>query len=146
MPDSITPVALEWALTHITKYNDTDIFPRAFEFEAIRANWPAIRDYLSAQEFAEYKPETAFRILVPKAALGFRVAVQPGPLESILYAASVYEMANAIENHRVGASLNIACSFRVDLKADGSFFGESDGAADYHVRSKQLASSGKFSH
>ncbi|MCM3342009.1 hypothetical protein M3650_26135 [Paenibacillus sp. MER TA 81-3] len=28
-----------WALKHIEKYGDTDIFPLPFEFEAIRTYW-----------------------------------------------------------------------------------------------------------
>jgi hypothetical protein len=145
MVDKISVGALEWALTHVSKYNDTDVFPRAFEIDCIKANWTLVREVLSVADFGAYSPETPFRIIVPKANLGFRVALQPGPLESILYAASVYEMAPSVESHRLATSSKVACSFRVDLRPDGSLFGESDGAVDFHERSKELANSGSYS-
>lgn len=140
MADTLADVSLEWALTHVERFGDTDVFPNLFEFDAIRAGWSTVRPELCARDLTDHKPTAVNRILVPKPDAGFRVAVQLDPIDSLMYTAAVYEAASRIEDNRVRAELNIACSYRVIPTPDGSFFQASDGAKQYHEKSRELAS------
>jgi hypothetical protein len=144
MSDTVAITALEWALTHVEKYSDTDLFPRAFEFAAVRNNWPEIRTFLAAQDLATHAPEAPRRLMVPKSRFGFRAGHQLHPLDSLLYASMVYEVAPKVEDARVIPSSRVACSFRLELGPDGKFFKENDGYPDFHERSKELANSEQY--
>ena len=45
--DTIKPESLAWALTHVRRHGDTDIFPVPFEYEAIAHDWNAIEPHPS---------------------------------------------------------------------------------------------------
>ncbi len=144
--DQLNPASLDWALTHILRYGDTDIFPVPFEFEAIAHSWLSIRPALEQIDLSQYVPGGGRRVLVPKPGAGFRVTVQLDPLDSILYAALAYEAADLIEQSRVDVSQRVACSYRVNLDAKGSFFPAESGWKDFHQHSSELASNKGFTH
>lgn len=43
MPLTLSERSLDWALEHILNYGDTDIFPEAFEFDAIKHDWQEVK-------------------------------------------------------------------------------------------------------
>ena len=136
--DQLNPASLDWALTHIRRYGDTDIFPVPFEFEAIAHCWSSVRKELEKLDLQTYMPGTGRRTLVPKPGGGFRVAVQLDPLDAIIYAALIYETAELIEQNRVASDLRVACSYRVQLDPNGSFFPSTSGWVAFHQRSEEL--------
>jgi hypothetical protein len=144
--DHLSSAALDWALTHITKFGDSDLFPVPFEFDCIKHCWERLRPFLEAVDLDSYKPRAHRRMLVPKPGGGFRVATQLDPLDAIVYAALAYELAPLIEASRVRAHLHIACSFRVDVDPNGRLFRKESGWQDFHDRSKELAGDEDFSH
>src|SRR5262245_22207666 len=144
MPDTLSDASLEWALTHVERFGDTDVFPNSFEFQAIRASWPQVRSALGNRDLTDYAPTAVNRVLVPKTESGFRAAVQLDPLDSLVFTAAVYEAAKPIEDSRVRPELNTACSYRVDPTPDGSFFRADDGSKAYHTQSRELATSGQY--
>jgi len=46
-------VSLDWALSHIKRHGDTDIFPVPFEYQALDSHWQDIKNYLLAQDLDE---------------------------------------------------------------------------------------------
>jgi len=144
--DQLNPASLDWALTHILRYGDTDIFPVPFEFEAISHSWLSIRPALERLDLRQYVPSVGQRVLVPKPGGGFRVTVQLDPIDSILYTALAYEAAESIEQSRVDRSQQVACSYRIKLDAKGSFFAAESGWNDFHQRSVELTNIEGFTH
>jgi len=144
--DFLSSASLDWALTHIEKFGDTDIFPVPFEFRAIRHCWGWLRAELENLDLDKHTPGGDRRVLVPKPGGGFRAAVQLDPLDALIYTALIYEEAERIEKYRVPPSQRVACSFRVQLDPSGGFFAPGDGRSDFHVRSQELADSGEHSH
>jgi hypothetical protein len=138
--------SLSWALTHVSRYGDTDIFPPPFEYEAIAHDWSTIGEYLRGVEFGQYKISPDRRVMAIKPGGGFRAAMQLDPLDQLVYTAAVYESAELIENARIPATQSVACSYRVQLTAEGAFFPPESGWKDFHARSKALAVSDSFSH
>ena len=55
MSDNFQPESLSWALTHVRRFGDTDIFPIPFEYEAIAHNWNSIGPHLQNVDFGDHK-------------------------------------------------------------------------------------------
>lgn len=144
--DTLSPDALDWALTHLTKFGDTDIFPVPFEFACIKNAWAWLKPELEKVDLTEYRTRSTRRFLVPKPGGGFRVATQLDPIDAIIYAAISYEAAPQIEASRVPRARRIACSYRVELDPQGRLFTAESGWPEYHGHSKDLAESGLYSH
>ena len=138
--DLLATDALAWALTHVNKYGDTDIFPVPFEYKCIVNQSTRVIDHLRSVDLEVHETSPTFRLLMPKPGFGFRVATQLDPYDCLLYLAMIHEAANPIESPRVEESQRVACSYRVDITADGTLFRKHDGWPDFRERSQDLAS------
>jgi hypothetical protein len=142
--DKLAEQSVEWAISHITAYGDTDIFPIPFEFNAIKHAWNWLKPSLIDLNLSTHRIGAFQRKLVPKPGGSYRVAIQLDPLDSIIYTSMIYEIAESIEQSRIDVSQKIACSYRVELNADGSFFRKDNGYPDFQNRSREMATSGEF--
>ena len=139
--DTVSSESLGWALAHILKFGDTDIFPIPFEYKAIQCFWNDVKTKLESENLENHEVGAPFRLLVPKKFPGFRVAIQLDPYDSLLYLAMIYEAANHIENLRIDKSRKIACSYRVEITPEGQLFRPKNGWPDFHSKSEELATS-----
>lgn len=131
--------SIEWALKHVTRYYSSDFFPEPFEFEAVKSQWNNVRSYLEGLDLNEYTPKQPFRSLAPKPNGTFRVVHQLDPLDSLIYTALVHMIAEDIEAKRIPNDDGIACSYRIDLDVNGSFFTQTqDGWDRFNKRTKDL--------
>lgn len=146
MTDQLQSDSLKWALTHILRFGDTDIFPVPFEYKAIEYCWDDIQDELVNIDLSNYDTGSLRRFLIPKPGGGFRVAIQLDPIDTILYTAMVYEAADLIEQQRIPIERKIACAYRVDLDPNGQFFRTENGWPDFHEKSTELSESGDYSY
>ena len=138
--DLLTTDALAWALTHVKKYGDTDIFPIPFEYQCIVGQSARVIEHLRSIDLEVHETSPTFRLLMPKPGFGFRVATQLDPYDCLLYLAMTHESASAIESLRVEEAQRVACSYRVNITADGTLFRKQNGWPDFHGKSKELAS------
>lgn len=145
-PDTLTTEALEWAITHLTKFGDTDIFPVPFEYACIQASWGTLLPELLEINLTTYTPDSSVRMLVPKAAGGFRVVAQLDPIDALIYTALAYEAAVQIESRRIPADQHVACSYRVDIDSKGRLFAAESGWPEYHSRSQKLSDDKQYTH
>lgn len=144
--DHLSSEALEWAKTHVLKFGDTDIFPVPFEYEALAHGWLSLRPLLERLDLGSYQVRPDRRVLVVKPGGGFRAVTQLDPIDHLIYTAAVYECAKKIEEARIPAEENVACSYRIDPTPQGSFFKCGSGWDTFHNRSKQLAQTPEYSH
>ena len=128
--------ALNWALNHILRHGDTDIFPPSFEYKAIDNDRKNFLASLSEEESDRSTQRSHFELAVLKDR-GFRVAHQLDPLDAILYTARVYEIGHTVEEGRMGVST--ACSYRFQPTTKGDFYPTSGGWETYTQRSQELA-------
>ncbi|WP_341909363.1 RNA-directed DNA polymerase [Polaromonas sp. YR568] len=135
--------ALDFAKEHIERFYDSDFFPKPAEFEALWHQWDEVKKELMSKNVSKLwvTPPRAMTIGKPKG--GFRVVHQLEPLDAVIYTALAYEAAPSIENARIDASEKVACSYRFNV-ANGSFFSEGSGWADYESRTEELLA--EFSH
>src|SRR4051794_25681141 len=124
MPLTISDASLEWALTHALKQSDTDIFPAAFEFEAISKNWSEIKSVLQQADASQWTVRATRRCLVPKHKFGFRISTQLDPLDFLIYTALVHEVGKKLETTRIPVTDGIVHSYRFSPNADGRMFSD----------------------
>ena len=141
--------SLDWALAHILLKGDTDIFPKAFEFNAISHNWDEIRNYLRNEDILTWTSKPLRRCLSPKRRYGFRVATQLDPLDSLIFAALVYEVGADIETRRLSSSEDddqsvLSCRFAP--KSSGEIFDSSVGFRSFQNRAIKIAERGEYSY
>ncbi|MGJ8694192.1 MAG: RNA-directed DNA polymerase [Thalassotalea sp.] len=142
--DHLKQESIDWAITHIRRYGDTDIFPIPFEYEAIKHSWPNLKAEISSIDIATYEGRPFRRMLIPKQNNGYRVAIQLDPVDTIVYTALAYEAAELVENFRTPIENKVACSYRVELGARGELFRNNNGWDDFHTKSQELAQNGNF--
>lgn len=137
---SVKENALEWALKHLTRYYDSDFYPKSFEFEAISSNWGKVKDYIINLDLLNYTPKSPFICLAPKANGNYRIVHKLDPIDSLIFTALVYELHQIIEEYRIPASKKIACSYRVKPDINGSFFDrDENGWKHYKKRTRRLS-------
>ena len=142
--DHLKHESIDWAITHIRRYGDTDIFPVPFEYEAIKHSWDNLKKSILEIDIAGYEGRPFRRILVPKQSGGYRVAIQLDPIDTIIYTALAYEASLLVEEFRIPIEKKVACSYRVELGAKGELFRKNNGWDDFHSKSQELAQDGKF--
>lgn len=137
---------LDWALAHTAKHGDTDILPTPFEFQAIQHDWIDIREFLLNQNILEWRVRPHRVLLAPKARYGFRVVTQLDPLDLLVFAALVRDIADDIEAQRAPIQKEIVFSYRVKLQKDGQLFDPDIGFNNFGVRADALLGKKKHSH
>ena len=84
--------ALDWALAHLKKFGDTDIFPMPFEFDAIERSWDEVKTFLLKEDLDTWAIRSHRSCLTPICRFSYRIATQLDPLDSILFAAITSEI------------------------------------------------------
>lgn len=146
MPLTLTDGALDWALAHAELYSDTDIFPDAFEFEAIRHEWATVRNALRGADILQWSPRAVRRCLVPKHRFGFRISTHLDPLDFLVLTALVHEVGAKLESERIPVKGGIVHSYRFEPAQDGQMFSESFTYGSFQLASQALCEAKKPSH
>jgi hypothetical protein len=109
---SVDEASLDFALAHIVARGDTDIVPPAWEFRAIFDQWPNVRSHLASLDLDMWVIRPHRTCLSPKRGLGFRIATQLDPLDTLLITALVFEAGDDLEAARVPIELDVVHSHR----------------------------------
>lgn len=119
--------SLDWALAHVLRYGDTDVFPIPFEYAAVEHDWANIRGSLAAEDVLQWTTRPQRILLSPKARNGFRVITQLDPLDFLVFSALVHEIAADLEVRRVPIGEGRVFSYRANPLADGQLFSPDTG-------------------
>ena len=114
--------SISWAIRSLNKHHDTYVFPYPFEFTAINEFETDVIDYIRGIDIYNTGIRSYRNALTPKSLLGFRIATQLDPLDSIISHSILYEIYDEIETARVPKSQNIIYSFRLDPQSNGSMY------------------------
>lgn len=139
MTFNLSKDALDFALKHTLTLGDTDILPVAFEFLALAANWDDVRDFLLAEDLDTWTVRPHRKMLTPKGPLGFRIATQLDPLDSLIFTALVYEIGPATEASRVPTKDQVVLSHRFEPNASGGLYSRDCTFETFRRRSLELA-------
>lgn len=120
----LTEDSIEFAKKHIEKYYDSDFFPKPFEYEAIWHSWDEVKSYLLGSNIGKLRVKHPLTMASKKPSGSYRIVHQLEPIDTIIYTALAYLIAEQIENLR--GEKHIACSYRFVIE-DGSFFEKNAG-------------------
>lgn len=139
----LTDDSLEFAKDHITRFYDTDFYPKPYEFDAIWFCWNDIKKELLSKNIEKMSllPPRAFPWKKPRN--GYRIVHQLEPIDTIIYTALAFQVSAKIEAARVPEEFGVACAYRINL-ADGSFFSAGSGYDQFRDFSKDIASRKEF--
>ena len=121
MATTLSPNTIIWTLEHFQHHNDTDIFHKPFEYQAIYHCKDELIKTLTKHEITQWNTKTFRRCLVPKQRYGFRLATQLDPLDMIFYFGLFLEVGEQIEKARLEADKKISFSYRF-LPVDRDFY------------------------
>lgn len=138
--------SLDWAKKSIDEHNDTYIFPRPFEFDAINEYWSEVKSYLLNMDVCSEGIRSYRKSLTPKSELGFRISTQLDPLDTIISHAIIYEIHNEIEMARVPKDLNIVFSFRLEPKKDGTLYDKNYNWQTFQKEAADVAETGEYNY
>ena len=144
MPLYLSKDSLDWALKHVERYGDTDIFPIPFEYEAIRYSWDNLRSYLAKQDLYNYQVRPYRRCLSPKHRFGFRISTQLDPFDTLLYSALIYEIGSEIEARRAPVEKHVVHSYRFQPDCDGRIFEPNINYSTFIRQARYHALSGNY--
>ena len=103
---------VSWAIEHLYKFHDTDIFPRLFEFKAIKECIAGATSLFKNKDICQWETGALRKFLVPKQLYGFRIATQLDPMDMIAFMSIVLEIGPEIESRRIHVNKNVVFSNR----------------------------------
>ena len=136
--------SIKWAISHILKESDNDLFPRPYELNVIKESTLEIIDSIKGIEIGSYKWNPARRFLVPKDSTAFRNATQLDIFDSIIFASIIKEFGYLIEQKRIPENEKTIFSYRFRPLTDGTLYANKKAWESFYTKSKQVASA--YSH
>ena len=128
-----------WAITHLLKESDTDLFPRPFEFDAIASYPDDIVKSIQPTDIGSYPWFAGRSTIVPKGELSFRFATQLDPWDSLILTALIREFGDTIEKKRIPYSEEIVFSYRFEPMLDGTMYKMDADWPSFWEKSKEKA-------
>lgn len=135
----VEAASLDYALTHVIARGDTDVLPPAPEFNAIFHDWNAVKTSLTELDLDTWANRPLRTCLSPKRSLGFRIATQLDPFDTLLFTAVVYEAGSDIEARRVATTAGIVHSHRFAPQESGQLYDPAFNWDSFRRRSLELA-------
>lgn len=129
----------DWAIKHLVREHDTDLFPLPIEIEAVNALWPELVPEFEKLDVSNYVWRGGRRFIVPKGPLAFRLATQLDPIDNIVLSALLYEFGPLLEDSRLSISTQRVFSYRFAPDSDGRMYAQAQGWHGFWRRSKQIA-------
>jgi len=136
--------SLDWAINHVSKYGDTDLFPIPFEFALIKKDWTAVQLKLRQIDIGAHQWSSTRQIIVQKDEVSFRRTAQLDPLDAILFASIVHEAGRTIERRRVKRNKNTVFSYRFAPTQKGRLYRTERGWEQFWRTSRDLAKRHEF--
>jgi len=135
----LSETSLEWALMHLQRENDTDLFPVPIEIEVVNQQKEKIVGLLKEVDLGTYTWHPFRRFLIPKGELSYRMITQFNPLDSVMLSAIIYEYGGLIEAKRVPIQEQRVFSYRFAPESDGTLYSRVDSWKDFWMASLQKA-------
>lgn len=141
---NLTEESLDWAISHLSRYGDTDLFPIPFEFDLFENKWSEIKNEIKKLDISNYQWKASRQIIVQKDEVAFRKTVQLDPLDSIMFAAIMFHIGKKIESIRVKRAAGVVFSYRFSPNRRGRLYLTDKGWEQFWAKSKLIASQKKY--
>lgn len=114
--------SIRWALDHLFKESDTDLYPRPYELQILFEEKEEVIKLCKNIDVAQYHWKAARRFLIPKDELSFRNATQLDLIDSILIGAIIFQFGEGIEKRRIPEKEKVVFSYRFKPLPDGTLY------------------------
>jgi len=114
--------SIGWAIKHLDKENDTDLFPKPYEINIIKEYSEFCIEELTKIDIGSYKWKPSRRFIIPKDEVSYRVITQLDPLDSVYLSAIIKEYGQQIESKRVPQSEKQVFGNRFAPSSDGLLY------------------------
>ena len=137
---------ISWALAHINRHGDTDIFPVPVEYKFYNSIKDEVSNRLSEIDLDTREIGPMFKMFSPKHSGGYRAIAQYDPIDSLLLTGFIGEESSKLEMARIPAADKVACAYRIKKEQNGDLFDASKGWKDYQEKSKEIIHLGNITH
>lgn len=131
--------SIEWAINHLQKESDTDLFPKPIEIDIINQEKASIISLLKEIDLDNYQWSPFRRFIIPKGELSYRIVTQLNPLDSVVLSAIIFEYGQLIEDKRVSISQNRVFSYRFSPSSDGTLYSNQNSWSEFWKYSHEKA-------
>jgi len=114
--------SISWAIKSLNYHHDTYLFPFPFEYHAINESETDVLNHIRGLDIYKEGIRSYRTALTPKSHLGFRIATQLDPIDSIISHSILYEIWDSLESVRIPKTDNIVHSFRLSPQENGNLY------------------------
>lgn len=136
--------SLSWAIKHLFKENDTDLFPKPMELRVINDMHDKILDKLKDIDMGSYQWKASRRFVIPKSELSYRIVTQLDPIDSIMFSAIIHQFGSLIESMRLPLSEEKVFSYRFSPNAEGILYSNQTAWSDFWQTCLKKSKNSKF--
>lgn len=123
--------SIEWAVKHLIKESDTDLFPRPIEIDIIQEEKASLFSMIKDIDLGNYVWRSFRRFIIPKGELSYRIVTQLNPLDSLILSAIIHEYGQRIESKRSPVSDKKVFSYRFSPHEDGTLYSNKNSWGDF---------------
>lgn len=136
--------SIKWAISHIKKQKDTDLFPSLKEYEILFENEEYLVNKMMEIEIENYNWQPYRRFIIPKDEYSYRVATQLDPIDNILIVALTYQYGNKIEEKRLPLEARKVFNYRFKPTLDGQMYDRKEAWKNFWNTSKEKVNQYNF--
>jgi hypothetical protein len=120
--NKLSPTSTRWAIKHLQKEGDTDLFPRPFEIDVISKFKDDLNKQLQNIDISNYSWIGGRRVIVPKDSFSFRTATQLDPMDTLVLTALIRQYGSKLEKRRISIDEEIVFSYRFNPTPAGRMY------------------------
>lgn len=129
--------SIKWAILHVKKYRDTDLFPRLKEYDVMFENEEYLVSKILEIDIENYIWQPYRRFIIPKDEYSYRAAIQLDPVDNLIIVAITYQYGQKIEDKRIGITENKVFNYRFKPKKDGELYDKKDAWKNFWTAVKE---------
>lgn len=129
--------SIRWAIEHIKKQKDTDLFPKLKEYDYLFEDEEYLVTKVLEIDIENYVWQPYRRFIIPKDEYSYRAAIQLDPIDNLIMVAITHQFGQKIEDKRVPITENKVFNYRFSPKSDGELYDKKEAWKNFWSVSKE---------
>ena len=129
--------SIRWAIEHIKKQKDTDLFPKLKEYDYLFEDEAYLIEKMLEIDIENYVWQPYRRFIIPKDEYSYRAAIQLDPIDNLIIVAITYQFGQRIEDKRVSTAENKVFNYRFSPKSDGELYDKKEAWKNFWTVSQE---------
>ena len=136
--------SIRWAIEHIKKQKDTDLFPKLKEYDYLFEDEEYLVTKVLEIDIENYVWQPYRRFIIPKDEYSYRAAIQLDPIDNLIMVAITHQFGQKIEDKRVPITENKVFNYRFSPKSDGELYDKKEAWKNFWSVSKEKSKEKKW--